>query len=63
MTLLFAFGTSHLWMSCAGQIWFSVQIVTQTFLLLAMVAACSTADRPRDALLAGAAFGAADPRT
>jgi len=59
LTVLLAFGTSHFWMSCVGQIWFAVQIVTLTFILLAMIAVCSPANRRRDALFSGLAFGAA----
>jgi hypothetical protein len=59
LTLLLAFGTSHFWMTCVGQIWFAVQIITLTFILLAMIAACSPANRPRDAVFCGLAFGAA----
>jgi len=59
LTVLLAFGTSHFWMSCVGQIWFAVQIITLTFILLAMIAVCSPANRRRDALFSGLAFGAA----
>lgn len=59
MSALLAFGTSHLWLTCAGQIWFTVQVVAQTFLLMALVAACSPANRHRDWFFSGMAFGAA----
>jgi hypothetical protein len=59
LTLVLAFGTSHFWMTCVGQIWFAVQIITLTFILLAMIAACSPAHRLRDAAFCGLAFGAA----
>ncbi len=59
LTLLLAFGTSHFWLACAGQIWFAVQIVTLGALLLALVAAVSPANRTRDWLLCGAFFGTA----
>jgi len=37
LTLVFGFGTNHWWLSCAGQVWFTAQIIATTFLLLAMV--------------------------
>ena len=59
LALLLAFGTSHFWLACAGQIWFTVQIVTLGALLLALIAAFSPTNRTRDWLLCGVFFGAA----
>jgi hypothetical protein len=59
LALLLAFGTSHFWLACAGQIWFAVQIVTLGALLLALIAAFAPANRTRDWLLCGVFFGAA----
>lgn len=36
---LFAFGSNHLWVSIMGEVWFVSQIVTVTFLALAILAA------------------------
>jgi len=54
LTVLFAFGTTHFWQSCAGQIWFAVQIVTVTAVLASLLARCSPLQEGEDifALLA-----------
>ncbi len=39
LVALFAFGTNHLWVSIMGEIWFVSQVVTVTFLALAVWAA------------------------
>lgn len=39
LVALFAFGTNHLWVSIMGEIWFVSQVVTVTFLALAVLAA------------------------
>jgi hypothetical protein len=59
LTLVLAFGTAHLWLTCAGQVWFAVQIVTLTAMLAALLVACSPADRAGRDLLSGAFFGTA----
>ena len=59
LALLLAFGTSHFWLACKGEVWFTVQIVTLGALLLALVAAFSPTNRTRDWLLCGVFFGAA----
>lgn len=59
LTLVLALGTSHFWLTCAGQVWFTVQLVTLTAILLALIAACSAGNSVWQYLLAGACFGAA----
>ena len=59
LAIVLALGTSHFWMTCAGQVWFAIQIITLTFLLLAMIAICAADNRVWRWLLAGACFGAA----
>lgn len=39
LVILFAFGTNHLWVAIVGEVWFVSQVVTVTFLLLAVLAA------------------------
>jgi hypothetical protein len=36
ITALFGFGTVHWWVASVGQVWFTAQIVAETFLLLAL---------------------------
>ncbi len=59
LTLVLAFGTPHFWMTCTGESWFAVQIVTLTMLLAAFIAALYAADRPARWLVPGVFFGAA----
>lgn len=59
LTLLLAFGTSHFWLTCVGQVWFSVQIVTLTALLAAILAACAASGSIWYCLWSGILFGAA----
>jgi len=59
LTLLLSFGTVHFYLSCGGQVWHSVQIVTLTALLGAMIAAVSRRDSPGTWAAAGGLFGAA----
>ncbi|MFW5967369.1 MAG: hypothetical protein ACOCV2_07620 [Persicimonas sp.] len=49
LTVLFAFGTAHLWCSVLGQVWFTALIVGVTFALLYMLCAIDA----RHPLLAG----------
>lgn len=59
LTVLFAFGTVHFYMSCTGQVWFAVQIVTITPLLLAIGVAAHARASGRRWLAVGALFGLA----
>ncbi len=59
LTLLFAFGTVHFYLACAGLVWFAAQIFTTTAVLAASIAVLSDRARARDAALAGAFFGLA----
>lgn len=59
LTVLFAFGTVHFFLSCAGKVWYTSQIVTLTALLCAVIAALSARLSVSAALIAGACFGAA----
>ena len=59
LTLLLALGTSLFWLSCAGQVWFTIQVVTLAAVLLAMLAACAAGNGVGQYVLAGACFGAA----
>ena len=59
LTLLLAFGTSHFWLTCAAQVWFSVQIVTLTMLLAAILVACAAGSSTVYCLWSGILFGAA----
>lgn len=59
LTVLFAFGTVHFFLACAGRAWFTSQLVTLTALLGATIAALSARLTVGSALLAGACFGAA----
>lgn len=38
LTLLFGFGTVHFYIACSGRVWFTSQLVTLTFVLLACIA-------------------------
>jgi hypothetical protein len=59
LTLLFAFGTVHFYLACAGLVWFTAQILTTTAILGAAVAVLSEENRIRDVALAGVLFGLA----
>jgi hypothetical protein len=59
LTLVLAFGTSHWWLTCAGQIWFAIQVMTLPALLGALICACAPRPRASHYALAGALFGAA----
>lgn len=59
LTVLLAFGTVHFYSACIGSVWFSVQIITLTALLVACILSCAPQLTWRAALLSGAAFGAA----
>ncbi|MGB9623693.1 MAG: hypothetical protein ACPMAQ_02430 [Phycisphaerae bacterium] len=58
LTVLFAFGTVHFWLSCGGCVWFSVQITTLTPLLLSIIALTGRRNTPAMYALSGALFGA-----
>ncbi len=59
LTLLFAFGTVHFYLACAGLVWFAAQVFATGAILAAMIAALPERNRARDAALAGTFFGLA----
>jgi len=59
LTILLAFGTVHFWLSCAGSVWFAVQVATLTPLLLSIVALTARRNSPGTCAASGALFGAA----
>ncbi len=59
LTLVLAFGTVHFYSACIGSVWFSVQVITLTAVLVSLLLACAPNISKRTALAAGVAFGAA----
>jgi 4-amino-4-deoxy-L-arabinose transferase-like glycosyltransferase len=59
LTILFAFGTVHFYMSCAGTVWFATQQIALTAFLGALVAAFAPNERPSTWLASGACFALA----
>lgn len=59
LTLLLGLGTVHFYLSCGGMVWFSVQIITTTALLLSIIALTAQRNSPGIYALCGAMFGAA----
>ncbi len=59
LTIVFALGSVHFYSACVGSVWFSVQLITLTAILAALLLVCGPRFSPWLVLLAGVAFGAA----